>query len=160
MSNLHEAIDVECPTFYAMHHTERFFTLHRRDHTPGVLTLRVDLSSLKLPGASQASHDVRVSHSLVEEDGEKKLALTWDPEDQTVPRFAGTLSASEHGPGKTTLTLDGVYTPPLGVAGAAFDLVLGRKIGAATAHALLEDIKEFVESDYQTSRDLGSSPKE
>jgi len=160
VSNLHETIEVECPTFYALHHAERFFTVHRRDHTPGMLTLRVDLSSLKLPGASQASHEVRVSHSLVEENGEKKLALTWDPEDQTVPRFAGTLTPSENGPGKTTFTLDGIYTPPLGIAGAAFDLVLGRRVATSTAQALLEDIRAFIESDYQTTRDLGSSPKE
>ena len=162
MSNLKESIDVECPTFYAMHHAERFFTVHRRDHQPGMLTLRVDLSSLKVPGSSQARHDVHVKHELVEEQGKSKLALSWDPEDQTVPRFTGTLTSSEKETGKTTLTLDGTYTPPLGVAGAAFDLIVGRKIAAATARALLEDVKQFVESDFRTalSTNLASSPKE
>jgi len=162
VSNLKETIEVECPTFYAMHHAERFFTVHRRDQTPGTLTLRIDLSSLKFPGTGQARHDVRVTHELVEEQGKKKLALSWDPEDQTVPRFTGTLAASEKDGGKTTFTLDGTYTPPLGVAGAAFDLVVGRKIASATARALLEDIKRFVESDFQTAlaTNLASSPKE
>ena len=162
MSDLRETIDVQCPPFYAMHHAERFFTVHRRDHTPGTLTLRVDLSSLKLPGTSEARHEVHVTHERVEEGAHQKLRLTWDPEDQTVPRFAGALSSSEKDPGTATLLLEGSYKPPLGVAGAAFDLVVGRKIAAATARALLSDIKAFIESDYQTARatNLASSPKE
>jgi hypothetical protein len=162
MSNLRESIDVECPTFYAMRHAERFFALRRRDHTPGMLTLRVDFSSLKLPGTSEARHEVRVKHELSEKDGAKKLALSWDPQDRSVPQFAGTLCAGEKDPGSTTLTLEGTYTPPLGVAGAAFDLVAGRKIASATAHALLEDIKAFIEDDYRTARatNLASSPKD
>ena len=121
-----------------------------------------DLSSLKLPGSGQARHDVRVQHELAGEDDKKHLALSWDPEDQTVPRFNGTLSSSAGEPGKTILTLDGTYTPPLGVAGKAFDLIVGRKIATATARALLEDIKKFVESDYQTAAatNLASSPKD
>jgi hypothetical protein len=162
VSDLHETIDVQCPPFYAMHHAERFFTVHRRDHTPGTLILRVDLSSLKMPGTSEARHEVRVTHERVEEDGRARLRLSWDPRDQTVPQFAGTLSSREKDPGTTTLVLGGSYKPPLGVAGAAFDLVVGRKIAASTARALLADIKEFIESDYRTAREtnLASSPKE
>lgn len=162
-SDLKETIDVACPTFYALHHAERFFTLERRDHTPGVLTLRVDPSSLKLPGSSQARHEVRVLHEMREIKGEKKLALAWDdPQDQTVPRFAGTLTAGEKEPGITTLTLEGGYEPPLGVAGKAFDLIVGRKIASATARALLVDLKQFIESDYEAAKatKLASSPKE
>jgi hypothetical protein len=162
VSNLKETIDVSCPTFYTMYHAERFFTAHRRDFTPGVLRLRVDLSKLKLPGTGQAVHDVRVQHALIEANDSKRLALSWDPEDQTVPRFSGTLSCAPKDAGVTTLILEGAYLPPLGVAGAAFDLVVGRKIAAATAHGLLEDLKQFIESDFQTARatNLASSPKE
>jgi hypothetical protein len=162
MSDLKEAIDVACPTFYALHHAERFFTVHRRDRTPGVLTLRVDLSSLGLPGSSQALHEVSVTVEPTEEQGQKRLAITWDPKDKSVPRFSGALKSGEQAPGTTRLTLEGTYTPPLGVAGKAFDLVVGRKIAAATARALLEDIKQFVESDFATAKatNLASSPKE
>lgn len=162
MSDLRETIEVLCPPFYVMHHAERFFTVHRRDHTPGTLTLRVDLSSLKLPGTSEARHDVHVTHERVDEDGRRTLRLSWDPQDQTVPQFSGTLSSSEKDPGTATLLLEGTYKPPMGMAGAAFDLVVGRKIAAATARALLGDIKAFIESDYQTAREtnLAFSPKE
>jgi hypothetical protein len=162
MSDLKESIDAECSTFYALHHAERFFSVHRRDRTPDTLMLRVDLSSLGLPGASRAYHEVRVMHEMTEKEGKKGLALAWDPQDETVPRFRGTLTCGEKAPGVTTLTLEGAYTPPLGVAGKAFDLIVGRKIAAATARALLEDIKQFVEADYKTAKatNLASSPKE
>ena len=162
MSNLNQTIEVECPTFYTLHHVERFFTVARRDHKPGTLTLRLDLSSLKVPGSSQASHTVKVAHEIVGEKGAKRLGLSWDPQDQTVPRFEGTLSCAATEPGKTAITLDGTYTPPLGVAGKAFDLVVGNRIATATANALLEDIKTFVESDYKTAAatNLASSPKD
>jgi hypothetical protein len=162
MANLKETIDVKCSPFFALRHAERFFTLSRRDHTPGRLTLRVDLSMLKLPGKSQARHEVRVRHELIESGGKKRLAFSWDPDDRTVPRFAGTLTCDEKEAGITTVTLEGAYTPPLGLAGAAFDLVAGRKIARATVRALLDDIKEFIEADFQRERatSLASSPKE
>jgi hypothetical protein len=162
MSNLKETIEAQCPTFYALHHVERFFTVARRDRVPGTLTLRLDLSSLKLPGSSQASHTVKVKHEIAGEEGARRLVLAWDPRDQSVPRFEGTLSCAPAEPGKTIITLEGTYTPPLGVAGKAFDLVVGNKIAAATAQALLADIKAFVESDYQTAAatNLASSPKD
>jgi hypothetical protein len=162
VSNLNESIDVECAPFFALHHAERFFSVPRRDYTPGRLTLKLDLASLKLPGTVQARHDVRLTHALVQEGGQKKLALSWDPEDQVVPRFEGTLSTAAKEAGVATLTLDGTYAPPGGIAGAAFDLVVGRKIAAATAQALLAEMKAFVESDFRTARatNLAESPKE
>jgi hypothetical protein len=46
--------------------------------------------------------------------------------------------------------------------GAVFDAVLGHRIAAATADAFLQDVKQFIESDYQmaASTSLASSPKE
>src|SRR5579871_172023 len=129
MSNLKETISVKCPRHYIMHHAQRYFTVHRRDVTPGTIALWVDLSSLKLPGATRARHDVRVEQQLVQSPGGPgTLNLSWDPGDATVPRFAGTLDSAEGDDGNTTLTLEGRYEPPLGVVGAAFDAVVGRRI--------------------------------
>ncbi len=163
MSKIRETIGVACPMHYIMNHAQRFFTVHRRDVTPGTIALRVDLSALNLPGAAQARHDVHVEHELRREPGKPgEIAVSWDPADRTVPSFAGTLHCSEGGEGETILALDGEYEPPLGVAGAVFDLVVGRRIAAATLQALLEDIKRFVEADFKTalSTNLADSPKE
>jgi len=162
VSKIKESIEVACPRYYALHHAERFFTVHRRGVSPGTISLRVDFSRLKLPGASQARHDVQVEHKLSGQPGKDQLLnLAWDPRDPTVPSFTGTLSAAEND-GTTILALDGSYSPPLGVAGAAFDVVAGRRIASATIRTLLEEMKEFIESDFQTalSTDLASSPKE
>ncbi|MBV8198539.1 MAG: hypothetical protein JO263_10415 [Candidatus Eremiobacteraeota bacterium] len=162
MSKIKETIEVKCPRFYALHHAERFFSVHRRGVTPDTVSLRVDFAKLKLPGASEARHDVAVRHQLWGEPGkDQALNISWDPHDATVPSFSGTLRAAERD-GGSTLTLDGEYKPPLGVAGAAFDLVAGRRIASATIRTLLEEMKEFIESDFQIARatDLAESPKE
>jgi hypothetical protein len=162
MRTIAETIEVSCPSYYALRHAERYFSIHRRGVAPDTISLRVDFSRLKLPGATEARHDVHVKYELSGKPGElQELRLSWDPDDAMVPRFAGTLRCSEDD-GETILTLDGAYKPPLGVAGAAFDLVAGRHIASATMRALLEDMKRFIESDFQTARstELASSPKE
>jgi hypothetical protein len=162
MSKLTETIEVKCPAYFALHHAERYFSVHRRGVTPGTIALRVDFSRLKLPGTSQARHDVRVEHKLLTEGGRSRLSISWNPHDRVVPSFAGTLHCKEAAPGKAILTLEGTYDPPFGIAGAAFDLVAGRRIASATMQTLLEDIKEFVEVDFETARltSLASAPKE
>ena len=88
--------------------------------------------------------------------------MTWDPDDRFVPKFAGALSGERVEAGGSRLTLEGRYDAPFGAAGAVFDAILGRNIAAVTANALLQDMKEFIEADYQTalSTTLASSPKE
>jgi hypothetical protein len=157
-----ETIEVSCPSYYALRHAERYFSIRRRGVAPDTISLHVDFSRLKLPGATEARHDVLVKHELSGKPGEdQELRLSWDPDDAVVPSFVGTLRCSEAG-GKAMLTLNGAYKPPLGAAGAAFDLVAGRHIALATMRALLEDVKQFIESDFQTalSTELASSPKE
>ena len=64
--------------------------------------------------------------------------------------------------GNSRLTLAGKYGAPLGPVGAVFDAILGRRIAAATVHAFLADIEQFIESDYQilASTGLAGSPKD
>jgi hypothetical protein len=95
-------------------------------------------------------------------DDQRTIDLTWDPDDRLVPRFTGVLSAEILEDGKSRLTLTGKYDAPFGPVGAIFDAILGHRIAVATADAFLQDIKQFIESDYQTaaSTSLASSPKE
>ncbi|MBV9056250.1 MAG: hypothetical protein JO078_08580 [Candidatus Eremiobacteraeota bacterium] len=163
MSELKETIKVKCPRHYVMHHAERYFSVHRRDVAPGTIALKVDLSSLKLPGATQARHDVRVQHQLVGKGGEPDaLSLSWDPEDKTVPRFAGMLESAQADAGNSILILEGAYEPPFALVGAAFDAVVGKRIASATLRSLLEDMREFIEKDFQTAlaTNLADSPKD
>jgi hypothetical protein len=163
MSTLREEIDVKCPAHYLMHHMERYFTVHRRNQTPGTFSLTVDMSEVGLPGKVQARHDVRARYKISEAGtGKDAIVLSWDPDDRFVPKFAGALSGEGLEGGKSRVTLVGQYNAPFGPVGAVFDAVLGRRIAAATANALLRDMQKFIESDYQMalSTELASSPKE
>lgn len=60
------------------------------------------------------------------------------------PTFSGILSARAHST-HATLHFEGTYTPPLGLAGAWFDRLLGRRIALAGATTLLHDIKRYIE---------------
>ena len=163
MGTLREKIDVKCPSYYLIHHAERYFTVHRRGQTPGTFSLTVDMPKVGLPGKVQACHEVRMCYEISEgADGHGLINLTWDPDDRFVPRFAGTLSGESLQDGNSRLTLAGKYDPPFGPVGVVFDAMLGHRIAAATADAFLHDIKQFIESDYQmaASTSLASSPKE
>ena len=163
MTTLTEHVDVKCPHHEILHHAERYFTVHRRGQTPGTFPLTVDLSSVGLPAKIQARHDVKISYAIQKgPDGHDAIALTWDPGDRFVPQFTGLLTGDRLVDGKSRVTLSGSYTAPLGPVGAVFDAVLGKKIASATAAALLQDVKQFIESDYQSAETttLASSPKE
>ena len=163
MGTLREQIDVNCPPYYLIHHAERYFTVHRRGRAHGAFSLTVDVPRVGLPGKIQARHDVRMHYEILAgADGHSVINLTWDPDDRFVPKFAGTLSGESFQDGKSRLTLAGKYDPPFGPVGAVFDAVLGHRIAAATADAFLQDVKQFIESDYQmaASTSLASSPKE
>ena len=163
MSTLKEHVEVACPFHYLIHHVERYFTVHRRGRTPGTFTLTLDVAKIGLPAEIQAQHDVRMQYSIRKnaQPGDV-IALTWDPDDRFLPSFDGELHGEQLRPGAAKLVLAGRYDAPMGALGAVFDAVLGRRIAAATAAALLHDVKQFVESDYEMARttSLASSPKE
>jgi hypothetical protein len=163
MGTLREQIDVDCPRYYLIHHAERYFTVRHPGHAPGTFSLTVDTRKLGLPGNVQARHEVRMRYEISKgADGRDVIELTWDPDDRFVPKFAGALSGEGLEDGKSRLTLAGKYDAPFGPVGAAFDAILGRRVAAATAEAFLQDLKQFIEPDYQiaASTSLASSPKD
>lgn len=163
MTMLRERVEVKCAYHYLIHHAERYFTVHRRNQVPGTFGLTVDMSKVGLPGKTQARHDVRIRYEARERaEGRKAVALSWDPDDRFVPTFVGELYGEPLEGGMACLILVGSYEAPMGRLGAVFDAVLGRRIAAVTAIALLQDMKQFVESDYEMAlaTSLASSPKE
>lgn len=163
MGTLREQIDVKCSHYYLIRHAERYFTVHHRGQTPGTFALTVDMSKVGLPGKVQARHDVRIHYELSQgADAQAVINLTWEPDDRFVPKYTGVLSGEILEDGSSRLTLAGKYEVPLGPVGAVFDAILGRRIAAATVHAFLADIKQFIESDYQSlaSTGLAGSPKD
>lgn len=68
--------------------------------------------------------------------------IHWTPEGGgPYPDFKGELTVrADESYRRAVLELRGVYMPPLGTFGHAFDLVLGAKIASRTARALLQEI--------------------
>ena len=60
------------------------------------------------------------------------------------PEFNGTLSIAQDATDWSRLDLDGAYRAPFGIAGAAFDAVVGHRIAEATAEQLLGKLKEML----------------
>lgn len=52
----------------------------------------------------------------------------------------------------TRLTLDGQYLPPFGIAGRAFDFILGSWIAKLAIERFLDDVASFVERGYERLR--------
>ncbi len=99
------------------------------------LTARVPATSVEL------SKNV-VAECRPDPDNPESWLIRWTPEPGGIyPSFEGKVSAHEsERDGTTVLELTGSYIPPLGIAGEAFDHVLGRRITYDTAHDLLANL--------------------
>jgi hypothetical protein len=77
-------------------------------------------------------------------------ALHWEAGDKSrYPVFDGELGIDGDDTYETLrLVLEGSYTPPGGIAGRAFDAVVGRHIADLTAKTLLKEIGGAIELDY------------
>ncbi len=68
------------------------------------------------------------------------------------PGFRGTLAVrADDTYGTSMIELSGVYEPPLGVIGAAFDAVVGSRIAHGTARELLRSLGTPFEDQYRRS---------
>jgi hypothetical protein len=84
------------------------------------------------------------------QDMAPRFAVHWEAEgDGPYPVFDGFLTV-EGGDDYDMfrLALNGTYQPPLGVAGAVFDLVLGNRIADQTAHELLSETAGVMEARF------------
>lgn len=73
------------------------------------------------------------------------LDISWHPVSGPYPSFQGKLFAWRGDNSSCRLEIEGSYKPPGGVAGAAFDAVLGHRIAAETIQDLLTRFKAAFE---------------
>ena len=77
--------------------------------------------------------------------GYKLLDVSWAPKDGgPYPAFTGILSVAEDAAGWSRIEIDGTYSPPFGIAGAAFDAAIGHRIAQGTATELLGELKRIL----------------
>jgi hypothetical protein len=105
-----------------------------------VLPLRVKVGDLKI------ERDVEFHlKSKPAYPGYKLLDVSWAPKDGgPYPAFAGTLSVAQEAVGWSRIEIDGSYSPPFGIAGAAFDAAIGHRIAQGTASELLGELKRIL----------------
>ncbi len=78
------------------------------------------------------------------------MDIGWGPHDGgPYPVFTGTLSVEQIGTTFSRLDLDGTYAPPMGIAGAMIDAVVGHRFAVSGARSLLNDIKNGLETAYR-----------
>jgi len=78
------------------------------------------------------------------------LAIAWRPRNSgAFPRFRGTLTATADGAERCRLSLAGSYVPPGGIAGRAFNALVGQRIARATLDDLLRGLAKAAEADYR-----------
>ena len=139
MNHLNVSTPIARPQHEAVALLERYF----EKHAPGGEMRFALRAPVEVPGLRIGVTLARDVIGNVAELGEKRRAytLSWRPADAgPFPLFKGALviDEDEARPGRSTLTLDGRYDPPLNVAGYVFDAVLGTKIAHASATDLIE----------------------
>ena len=110
---------------------------------------------------SSASEAVMHTTRVVDDatDGSRShdaLLVVWKPTHRTVfPDFRGVLTVRPRDRG-VWMRLEGRYDPPFGLAGKAFDAVVGKRIAERSAQRLLSRVIEDVEAKWSLARRNGA----
>ena len=119
---------------------------------PQLLRLRVPVSAGS--GASGIEKDVIVTFGSAIDPlhFDQPWHVKWTPHGGgPYPDFEGTLTVrADDDYCSCVLELQGNYEPPFGVAGAAFDAVVGSRIASATAREFLRTVSRDIEEQYRT----------
>jgi hypothetical protein len=147
MNTLREEIYVNCPVNQARRHLEAFFREHQ------MITLRVPMVIPGLKMGVLVQRDVRATVRQIRaaSDAFDTLSVSWEAVGGgPFPRFEGTIDVkADEDYESFRLVLHGRYDPPLGMAGEAFDAVVGRWVAIAAVRDLLGQIRDAVEASYR-----------
>jgi hypothetical protein len=122
--------------FELRHGEERRVALHVRVPVFGMLYLDKDVDVVMSPSAAGGDRDAY------------EMDVSWEAAGGPFPRFSGLLRIEPVGDGACVLELAGRYEPPGGVAGAAFDALLGNRVAQASLRELVTRIGRSVSAEY------------
>jgi len=117
--------------------------------------MRLTVAIPGLPGA-EVGKDVLVTVATARDPMhfDEPWKLHWEAVSGLYPIFDGTLTVrADESYASAVLELHGTYNPPLGVAGAAFDAMIGQRIAAETARELLRQLGTTIEEQYREVED-------
>jgi hypothetical protein len=142
MTQIHESITARVPFAQILALADHYLKWLPRNHDGAAeIVLHAHVANLEIErDALLTIAPARVSPGL------QVFSISWrDREDGPLPVFRGTLCAEEEDERFCRLDLDGGYAPPGGLAGAAFDAVLGHTIALDVARELLATFKAAFE---------------
>jgi hypothetical protein len=149
-TTIYERQLTRCPYVRARAYLHESIQGSMRHGGASVLPLKASLPLLK----GTLEKNVLVSYSKGQDPlrFDEPWLVHWTPEGGgPYPDFDGELTVrADESYRRAVLELRGEYKPPLGSFGQAFDLVIGAKIAARTARALLQEIAHSMEEYFQS----------
>jgi hypothetical protein len=152
MSVIRERVYVEAPYTQAVGAFERRLGLARGErHGTCALTLTLPVSEGREIARAVTARTERLAAAR---NYTSRYAIAWDAGRTArgipTPGFTGTLTLSSgEDYSETSIELDGTYEPPGGLAGRAFDELIGRRVAHATLAALLGGVGEELHAAHQ-----------
>jgi hypothetical protein len=142
MTEIADDVTVECASTDAASYLADFFEEVGAPGGGAVLTLSIEF------GDASIRRDVIAKLTAPKgSPGFREMGVTWTPKDGgPFPDFEGTLTLSDQSANSSKLTLSGHYGVPGGIAGAAFDAVVGRHMANASLRELLLTLKNAIEA--------------
>jgi hypothetical protein len=147
MTRLRQELLVDCPYHFARTCLEEILRPLAASGQERVILLSVPVGDRSVAKEVNTEFSVAVDPRHFDEP----WAVHWEPKGGgPYPTFDGTLTVrADETYDKSWLELEGQYKPPLGVAGAVFDAVIGKRIAELTAKGLLERIGSSLVARYQ-----------
>src|SRR5579863_895267 len=150
MSELLETLVLRCPYHLAQGYLADSVGARAASGEQRTLTLTATVPGMELSKAVMVSFGSAVDPMHFDQP----WRIHWKPQGGPYPEFEGELTVRADETWETSrLELRGSYRPPGGIAGAAFDLVVGGRIASATAQALLRRLGDDMETHYRHDED-------
>jgi hypothetical protein len=148
VTNISGRIAIDCSADDCAHYLDAFVAQRRASAEHSVrLEIGVPVADLALRREVIATLIPRAVGASTSETHIARYDLGWEADKGgPYPAFAGTLTVAPGGDERSTLELAGSYQPPAGIIGQAFDAAMGRRIATATLRALLDTLKEGIDS--------------
>lgn len=149
MTSIKESLHIACPYARARGYLHDLLQDAALSHEPQLLHL-----SAPLPGTHlelEKGVHVTYAHATDPMHFDEPWTVRWTPEPGGMyPSFSGTLTIrADEVYRAAILELEGQYAPPMGTAGAVFDLALGHRIASATMQRLLSIIGDDMVARYK-----------
>jgi hypothetical protein len=143
------SLEVKAPSGFAVAFLSTYVSELAQGRDDARLPLRYTIKQL---AGLTLERDVTVRVEYVPKPGGAPagLRVAWEPDMTFFPSFNGNVRAESTGDATCTLTIEGTYEVPGGVAGQMFDAVLGVRIAHGTLEELLNNFRDAIETDYRT----------